>query len=78
MQLERPKVNLKDCPTIICEKCENIYFREVLYLKKVPALMTGSAEDTTVPFPIYKCDSCGHVNKGFNPFEEIQIDDPIF
>jgi hypothetical protein len=31
--------------------------------------MTGSAEDTTVPFPIYKCDSCGHINKGFNPFE---------
>ena len=32
--------------------------------------MTGSHEDTTVPFPIYKCESCGHVNKGFNPFEE--------
>jgi hypothetical protein len=39
-------------------------------IKKVPALMTGSPEDTTVPFPIYKCDSCGHVNKGHNPFEE--------
>jgi hypothetical protein len=32
--------------------------------------MTGSPEDTTVPFPIYKCDKCEHVNKGFNPFEE--------
>ena len=29
-----------------------------------------SPEDTTVPFPIYKCESCGHINKGFNPFEE--------
>jgi predicted nucleic acid-binding Zn ribbon protein len=70
MQIERPKINLKDCPTIKCEKCGSLYFREVTYLKRVPALMTGSPEDTTVPFPIYKCDECGHVNKGFNPFEE--------
>jgi predicted nucleic acid-binding Zn ribbon protein len=36
----------------------------------VSKLLTGSAEDTTVPFPIYKCDECGHINKGFNPFED--------
>jgi uncharacterized Zn finger protein len=70
MQLEKPKINLKDCKTIKCEKCDGIYFREVIYLKKVSKLMTGSLEDTTVPFPIYKCDECGHVNKEFNPFEE--------
>ena len=35
-------------------------------------LLTGSSEDTTVPFPIYKCDECGHINKGFNPFEEAE------
>jgi len=64
-----PKVNLRDCETIKCEKCDSMYFREVIYIKKVSKLMTGSAEDTTVPFPIYKCDSCGHINKGFNPFE---------
>lgn len=70
MQLEKPKINLKECPTIKCEVCESTYFREVIFLKRVPALMTGSAEDTVVPFPIYKCDSCGHVNKGFNPFDD--------
>jgi len=69
-ELQQPKINLRDCPTIKCEKCEGIYFNEVIYLKRVPALMTGSPEDTTVPFPIYKCESCGHVNKGFNPFDE--------
>jgi predicted nucleic acid-binding Zn ribbon protein len=70
IELKQPKINLRDCPTIKCEKCEGIYFNEVIYLKRVPALMTGSQEDTTVPFPIYKCESCGHVNKGFNPFDE--------
>jgi uncharacterized Zn finger protein len=65
----KPKVNLRDSETISCEKCGSIYFREVIYIKKVSKLLTGSPEDTIVPFPIYKCDSCGHVNKGFNPFE---------
>jgi uncharacterized Zn finger protein len=67
-----PKVNLRDSETIKCEKCESIYFREVIFIKKVSKLLTGSSEDTIVPFPIYKCDSCGHVNKGFNPFEETE------
>ena len=49
-----PKVNLRDSETIKCEKCESIYFREVIYIKKVSKLLTGSAEDTIVPFPIYK------------------------
>ena len=34
--------------------------------------MTGDSEDTTVPFPIYKCDDCGHINEGFNPFEGLK------
>jgi uncharacterized Zn finger protein len=69
MDALKPKVNLRDSETISCEKCGSIYFREVIYIKKVSKLLTGSPEDTIVPFPIYKCDSCGHVNKGFNPFE---------
>ena len=72
MQDLRPKVNLRDSETIKCEKCESIYFREVIYIKKVSKLLTGSSEDTIVPFPIYKCDSCGHVNKGFNPFDDVE------
>lgn len=69
MDIQKPKVNLRDSETISCEKCGSMYFREVIYIKKVSKLLTGSPEDTIVPFPIYKCDSCGHVNKGFNPFE---------
>lgn len=69
MEINKPKLNLREVPTVKCDNCGGIYFREVTYLKLVPKLLVGAAEDTTVPFPIYKCDSCGHVNKGFNPFE---------
>ena len=70
MEINKPKRNLREVPTVKCDNCGGIYFREVTYLKLVPKLLVGAAEDTTVPFPIYKCDSCGHVNKGFNPFED--------
>ncbi len=69
----QPKVNIKECDAIKCENCEGVYFKEVIYLKRVPALMTGSDRDTPVPFPIYKCENCGHINKGFNPFEEDKV-----
>jgi uncharacterized Zn finger protein len=71
MQDLRPKVNLRECPTVKCDKCDSVYFREVIYLKFVSRLQ-GAPEDTTVPFPVYKCDECGHINKGQNPFEEQQ------
>jgi uncharacterized Zn finger protein len=66
-----PQINLRECETIKCESCEGIFFKEVLILKKVSRLqMPNAIEDQKVPFAVYKCDSCGHVNKGFNPFEE--------
>ncbi len=70
MELNQPRIDLKKQPTVVCEKCKGMYFKEVVLIKKVPALMTGSKEDTLVPFPTYKCDDCGHVNSEFALFDE--------
>ena len=70
MNIEKPRVDLRLCDDVLCEKCGSRYFREVVLLKRVPALMTGSPSDTNVPFSVTKCDECGHVNKGFNPFDD--------
>ena len=64
----RPKIDLKQQETVKCEECGSKYFKEVTMLKKVPKLLTGSQEDTLVPFPTYMCDGCGHVNKDFELF----------
>ena len=53
-EIIRPKINLKEQQTIKCEK--------------VPKLLTGSHEDTIVPFPTYMCNECGYVNKDFELF----------
>ena len=64
----KPKIDLKKQPTVECEKCDSKYFKEVVLIKKVPKLMTGSSEDTLVPFPTYMCSECSHVNIDFELF----------
>jgi hypothetical protein len=64
----KPKIDLKQQPTVVCEKCESKFFKEVVLIKKVSKLMTGSNEDTLVPFPSYMCNNCGHVNPDFELF----------
>jgi len=66
----RPKIDLRTQETVKCEKCESKFFKEVTMLKKVPKLLTGSQEDTIVPFPTYVCNECGHVNKDFELFND--------
>jgi hypothetical protein len=68
--LLRPKIDLRQQPTVLCESCGGHYFKEVVILKKVSKLVTGSSEDTLVPFPTYMCNGCGHVNEEFKLFDE--------
>jgi uncharacterized Zn finger protein len=65
----KPRIDLKQQPTVTCEDCGTKYFKEVVLLKKVPKLLTGSSEDTIVPFPTYMCNSCGFVNEDFILFD---------
>ena len=69
-EIIKPKINLKDQPTVECEKCNCTYFKEVTLLKKVPKLLTGSLEDTIIPFPTYMCNECGNVNDDFKLFDK--------
>ena len=68
--LGSPKINLKEQPTVVCESCGKKYFKEVVLIKKVSKILTGSSEDTLVPFPTYMCESCGYVNEDFDLFEK--------
>jgi hypothetical protein len=65
----RPKIDLKQQQTVECEKCKSKFFKEVTMIKKVPKLLTGSGEDTLVPFPTYMCVECNHVNVDFELFQ---------
>ena len=68
--LLKPQIDLRKQPTVECEKCDSQYFQEVVMVKKVNKLLTGSQEDTIVPFPTYRCADCGHVNDDFRIFDK--------
>lgn len=70
MQSNSPqvKIDLREQPSVVCTECSSEFFREVTMIKKVSKFITGSSQDTIVPFPTYCCDKCGHVNEEFLVF----------
>ena len=50
-EIIKPRIDLRQQETLKCEKCESLFFEEVTMIKKVSKLLTGSGEDTIVPFP---------------------------
>ena len=61
--LPKPQIDLKKQPSLKCEECGSFRFKEIVLIKKVSKLLTGSPEDTIVLFPTYVCDDCGHMNE---------------
>jgi len=57
---------MKNATDIKCESCGHDQFEEILKLKKISKLMTGSNKDTLIPIPLFACKKCGHVNKDFD------------
>lgn len=64
---DKLQINLRDAETLNCEnpECDSALFVEVFAFKKVSKFVTGSSQDALVPFPMYKCDKCGHINSEF-------------
>ena len=68
-EIIKPRIDLRQQQTLKCEKCDSKFFKEVTMLKKVPKLLTGSHEDTIVPFPTYACNECGNINEDLKIFD---------
>lgn len=66
MQQELNPEMMKNATTIKCEECGCENFEEILKLKKLSKLHTGSQKDTLIPIPVFGCKNCGHVNSEFD------------
>lgn len=72
-------MNLKEQPTVKCEKCGSIFFEEVNIVKKISKILAGTPDDTLLPIPILRCAECKHVNNDMNPLkDEEPIQPPLF
>lgn len=61
---------------VVCEKCKNNTFKEVLFLRRVSKFLLASNtdKDQLIPVPAFACSECGTVNQDFLP-EGLKNDD---
>ncbi|NPV12799.1 MAG: hypothetical protein HPY57_13520 [Ignavibacteria bacterium] len=57
---------MKNATEIKCESCGHDTFEEVIKLRKISKLITGSSKDTLIPMPMFACKKCGNINKEFD------------
>ena len=68
INMEQPRLNLAEHgKPIMCEKCGCDTFQDIVFLFRISKIVTGSAQDTIVPMPSFKCSSCGNINEEFKP-----------
>jgi uncharacterized Zn finger protein len=60
-------INLADAETVVCERCGNATFAQVVLLKKVSKLVSPTGQEGLVPIPVFACNSCGGVNNDLLP-----------
>jgi hypothetical protein len=51
-------VSIKDTKEVLCP-CGHNFFKEVLNLREVSELLTGTGRKEYVPMPVLICDKCG-------------------
>jgi hypothetical protein len=61
------RLSASQLKTITCEreKCGNATFVQTFLIKHVPALLSPTGNEGLMPIPVYACNACGGINKGF-------------
>ena len=54
-------IDITEHPTIKCKSCEGIFFINVILLKKISKIATGSTNDQLVPIQVLRCADCYEV-----------------
>jgi len=80
MSMDMPKqqirIGLDNTTGLTCDECGNDTFVEVVYVRKVSKLLTGSPDDQLIPIPAYACSKCHHVNSQFKLREAPEPEKP--
>lgn len=69
-------VDLSKADDVVCERCGNYTFQEVMLMKRMSAIVSPTGKDAIVPIPTFACNACGHVNRQFLPVIPKGMDQP--
>lgn len=60
-------IDLHSQPEVQCLKCNSIFFHEVVFFKKLSAIISPNGKEQVVPITTFACTSCGNINPEFMP-----------
>ena len=72
MNEQQPQMNIDFSKTTeeVCGECGNDTFTQVYKIRKLSALLSPTGKPTMIPFPVFTCVKCGHINPDFLPKED--------
>lgn len=68
-QPQNVNISLEQTQSVTCDMCGHSYMKEVVMMRKVSGILTGTGQPSYIPIPLFACDKCGHVNNEFLPPE---------
>jgi len=54
-------IDITEHPTVQCKSCGCIFFSNVIILKKISKIATGTTNDQLVPIQVLRCSDCYEV-----------------
>ena len=66
-QPQNLNISIDQTSPVVCDSCGHLYMKEVVHMRKVSGILTGTGQPSYIPIPLFACDKCGHVNTEFVP-----------
>lgn len=61
-------LNINDADDMHCPSCENLFFKPLLRIKKVSALLSPTGKEAIVPVQVLACSNCNEVVNDLKDF----------
>jgi len=58
---QQVNIDISKAEDIGCEKCENLYFLQVIMIKRLSALISPTGQEIKFPVQCFKCTECDHI-----------------
>jgi len=55
------RINAADMEDVACPSCESIYFKNILRIKRLSAILSPTGQETIMPIPVIACEKCGEI-----------------
>jgi len=56
-------IDITDADDVCCKECQGVYFKQLVRIKKISAILSPTGKDIVVPIQIVQCNRCGTIDE---------------